>query len=144
MSFRRNRAERKIKKIRRQLEQLNEEETPDILRPVEETDSTMVIRTREQQKADLMEKLAKYEAILAECKSDEEDSPEERKVKAKKRIAELQREMEDIDLAQDSALDQPIEGTASTIIVQANREKRQELQEEMAYCKKVIEDGLVN
>lgn len=143
MSFRKSRAERKIKKIKRQLEELHEEVTPDILHPIENTDSTMVIRTREQHIAELTKKMAKYEAILAECANDEIESLEERQAKAEKRITEIEKELQKIDQSEGSALDQPLQGTDSTMIVQANREKRDELNDEMVFCKKVIDNSVL-
>jgi len=143
MSFRKNRAERKIKKITRQLEELKEEGNPDILHPVENMEATMVIRTREQQIAELTKKLEKYEAILAACINDEAETPEIQKAKAEKRIAEIEKELKEIDQREGPALDRPLQGTDSTMIVQANREKRDELKDEMVFCKKIIENSIL-
>jgi DNA repair exonuclease SbcCD ATPase subunit len=141
MSFRKVRAERKIKKLSKQLEELEQAENPDLIRPIEKAESTMVIRSRDQRKAELKEQIAKYEQILMEAGQETQArSAEERKAQLEKRMQEVQQELEDLEQEQEKALETRLDSGESTMIVQTGNERRDELREEMEYCKQAIQD----
>jgi hypothetical protein len=66
LNLRKVMAENSIKKIRKQLEELETLDTDARSQPVEQTNDTYVIRTHENEKQKLLAELGKYQKILDE------------------------------------------------------------------------------
>lgn len=66
-------AERNIRKLEKQLQELEAEPTPTFLHPIEDTRETYVVRSREKRKERLRAELQRYRAILAECEAAERE-----------------------------------------------------------------------
>ncbi|MBN1268611.1 MAG: hypothetical protein JXB04_03410 [Kiritimatiellae bacterium] len=69
-ALRKTMAERSIKKIEQQLQELEAEPSASFLQPIENTEETYLVKSREKRKERLLAELERYRAIVAKCDND--------------------------------------------------------------------------